>query len=110
MADKNWNAPGQIELDLWDYFFKVVGLPKGNNELRMKLFSANNKQRQAAVHRRHRGLSKENLEFAMILPAVLGDDQRASEIEQLYKAFLQDPSTLNAGLPRATYNLTNTTL
>jgi len=95
---ENLTAPGQVELEGWNDFFKVVGLPKGNYELRMKLFSANNKLRQAAVHRRHWELSKENLEFAMTLPAVLGDDQRASEIEQVYEAFLQDSSTLDAGM------------
>ncbi len=95
MADKPWNAPGQVELDGWGYFFGKVELPMVHYETRLKLFSANNKLRQAAVHRFHCGLSKGDLELAMMLPAILGDERRASETQQVYEAFILDPSTLD---------------
>lgn len=96
MADKQWAAPGQIEIGGWVFFIERLGLPEGINKLRDKLFPALNKLRQAAIHRWHWRLSKENLEIAMLLPDILGDERCASEMKQVYTAFLQDPAALDA--------------
>lgn len=58
-----------------------MGIPMVNYETRVKLFAANNKSRQAAVHRYHWGLSIKDFEYAMVLPIDLADNRHASEIE-----------------------------
>jgi hypothetical protein len=95
MAHRQWNDPGQIELTDWAYFFEKVGLSRAYHGTRVDFFAANVKLRHAAVHRSHWELSKASLELAMMLPAILGDDRRASETKHVYEAFLQDPSSLD---------------
>lgn len=92
MADKEWTEPGQIELESWSYFFGKIDVPGIEFDDRIEMFECLDSLRQAAVHREHCRLSKEDLEVAMRLPTILLDEARSSEIGQVYQILLQEPS------------------
>lgn len=90
MADKQWHEPGQIELEAWLYFFEKVCL-NANHEEQNKVFRYANRVRQAAIHRIP--VDVDSLEYALRLPALMGDHKRAAELRAVYDVIIKGLST-----------------
>ena len=96
MVAKEWKEPGQIEIPDWAYFFAHSGIrihyPGIDHFEINKIFECMGDLRQAAVHRDHKRISRMDLETALRLPGLFGDEDRESQLARIYDIVLQEPS------------------
>ena len=92
LRNKKWNEPDGAGLDDWATFFKrkwvTAGMTFGGFSWE-EIFTGAYNVGQAAMH--CTPLEKTHLYPALKLPGLLGDEERAAEVYQVYKVVTDDP-------------------